>query len=68
MNFGDTVKKLRKEMKYSQIKLSQMTAIPQTTISDLERGRITANIIHLQKIAKALNVTASELLESDKPA
>ncbi len=58
---GKLIKK-RKEQKISQQKLSQLTNIPQTTISEWERGNSSPDILRLTKIANALNTTIVDIL------
>ncbi|EUJ53837.1 helix-turn-helix transcriptional regulator [Listeria fleischmannii] len=48
----------------SQARLSDISGVPQTTISGIEGGK-TPNVIIANKLADALNITVNDLL-SDK--
>ena len=39
MNIGDNIRKLRIEKDISQFRLSEVSGVPQTTISNIERDR-----------------------------
>lgn len=61
---GDNIKTIRDQKKISQYRLSKRTGISQSYISELENGKYknpTIDIIH--KIAKALNVSVTQLLD-----
>ena len=51
----------RKELGLSQSGLSELSGVPQTTISGWERG-IKPTAVDLLKVASALNVTVDYLL------
>ena len=57
-NFGK-----KKEEKISQSKLAEMSGISRTTISRIENGILIPDLITLVRIARALDVKLSELLE-----
>lgn len=61
---GNNVQKLRKEKNWSQEKLSECSYLDRTYISSVERGQRNISIINICKIAKALEVTASILLQN----
>lgn len=63
MNFGEKLRHYRQLKEMSQVDLSKITDIPQTTISDLERNKYSPNINVLIIVAQALGVTVQELLE-----
>lgn len=67
MNTGEVVKTLRKKQGLSQIDLSVKSGVVQTTISAIERGSDPTGKI-LVNLAKALNVTTDELLNSKEVA
>ncbi|WP_282801167.1 helix-turn-helix domain-containing protein [Secundilactobacillus kimchicus] len=59
---GDNVKRLRRAKNYSQIDLSKLSGVSQTTISDVENNLYTPNIKKIIQLAKTLNVDVNELL------
>lgn len=64
---GDNLKKLRRLKNYSQIDLSKLSGVSQTTISDVENNLYTPNIKKIVALARTLNVDVNELLtEKDK--
>lgn len=57
------IKEILEERSISQKELSIMTGIRESTISDICRGnRSVVNIMHLAKIAKALDITDMNVL------
>ena len=53
------LKELLKERKMTQVELSKISGVRQSTISDIIRGsRTVINFEHLSKISKALNLKA----------
>jgi transcriptional regulator with XRE-family HTH domain len=66
---GRRLARLRKEQGLTQIELGAKTDLSQVLISDYERGRLQPSPDTLIKMAKALGVTADELLGlKGKPA
>ncbi len=60
---GERIRFLRTEAGLSQEKLSFEASLDRTYIGSVERGERNIAIINLNKIAKALNVSISVLLE-----
>jgi len=60
---GERIKLLRIEAGLSQEKLSFECNLDKTYIGSVERGERNIAIINLSKLAKALNVSISKLLE-----
>lgn len=58
---GDRLKELRTQKKLSMSKLSDLSGISKTTISDIENHKVNATINTLDKLAKALNVNINYL-------
>ncbi len=56
---GETIRKRRKELHYTQAYLSEFTGLSVTFISDVERGKTTAEI---EKIIRLINVLGLNLL------
>ena len=71
MNFGNRLLKLRKQKSISQETLAEKIGITRQTISNWEMNITTPNVIDLKKIADALQIDYTELLndinsENDK--
>lgn len=49
----------------SQFQLAKMSGVAQSTISDIERGNISPTVGTIRKLAKALGVPISALLDDD---
>lgn len=56
------LKRIRKEKKLTQQDLSQLSGVPQQTISRYEKGSRNADSENLKKLALALEVSADDLL------
>lgn len=54
MNIGQTIKRLRKKKRYSQIKLAEQCNITQTSLSQIESGKTSPKTKTLNDICKAL--------------
>lgn len=63
-NFGKNVQTVRSKQKLSQEKLAEVSELDRTYISSVERGQRNISILNIIKIADALGVTASSLLEN----
>lgn len=61
--FGLRVRELRSEKTISQEELAALTELDRTYISGIERGKRNLSLKNILKIASALNVTASQLLD-----
>jgi transcriptional regulator with XRE-family HTH domain len=59
---GDHIKQLRKQINLSQEKLAFVCGLDRTYVGSVERGERNISIINLKKIADALQVELSELL------
>ena len=60
--FGIAVKKRRNELAISQEDLAERAGLHRTYISDLERGKRNVSLENLEKLAKALNLSISDLM------
>ena len=58
-SLGQAVRARRKELKYTQAFLSEFTGVSVTFISDLERGKPTAEI---EKAIKLINILGLDLV------
>ncbi len=63
---GERIRYLRIEAGLSQEKLSFECNLDRTYIGSVERGERNIAVINLNKLAKALNVSISELLEIEE--
>ncbi|MFD2598219.1 helix-turn-helix domain-containing protein [Sphingobacterium corticis] len=61
MNIGKTIKQLRQSANYSQIELSSIAGITQTSLSQIELGKKRPTQQTLDKICQALNINESIL-------
>ena len=60
---GKRIKEIRIKGGYSQEELASLAKLHRTHISDIERGGRSVSVENIEKIAKALNIERSELLE-----
>lgn len=63
MLFGNNVRKLRKSNGLSHEKLAEMADLHRTYIGMIERAEKNITLINIEKIAAALNVKITDLLE-----
>lgn len=61
--FGEYVLKLRKERNLSQEQLAELAGLHRNYIGGIERGERNVALINIVRLAKALGVSASELLK-----
>jgi len=61
--FGNRVKKLREAKGWSQEKLAKKAGLHRTYIGSIERSERNVSLINLEKIAKALNIKITELID-----
>lgn len=62
MKFNERLKKLREEKGLTQVQLSELTGISARMIQKYESGNARPRLDAAEKIAKALNITADQLL------
>lgn len=63
LSLGKRIRDLRQDANLSQAELSVKTEIEQSIISRIEQGQNNTSVITLAKLAKAFNLTPSELLD-----
>lgn len=63
-NFGKRLKKLRLESGLSQEALALSAELDRTYIPSIEKGERNVSLSVLEKLAKALGLSVSELLEN----
>lgn len=61
--FGKKVQTVRSGRKISQEKLAELSELDRTYISSVERGQRNISILNIIKIADALDVEVSSLLD-----
>jgi transcriptional regulator with XRE-family HTH domain len=66
VEFGKKVKAARKENDLSQEEFASRAGLHRTYIGMIERGEKNITLINILKISHALNISASDLLESIK--
>lgn len=62
--FGDFLRQLRLERGYSQDTMANMMELSQNSYCLMENGRTRISLEHIQQIAKALDISSSELISS----
>ena len=62
---GLTIKNLRKQMKLTQSQLAEKLNVSDKTISKWETGKGLPDIALIESIAKALNISISELMTGE---
>lgn len=66
MIIAERVIQLRTEKGYSTNKLSQLAEIGQATLREIEIGQKSPNIITLEKICNALEISLADFFSEDK--
>lgn len=61
--FGQTVKKIRLENKLSQEELGERADLDRTYVSGIERGKRNVSLVNIARLAKALDVSISALVD-----
>lgn len=61
---GNNIRKIREEKGLMQIDLCKKLEVDRAYMSNIENGKKNPTLLTVEKIAKALNVPASELLEN----
>jgi transcriptional regulator with XRE-family HTH domain len=59
---GNQIRKYRLKAGLSQVGLAELAGIQPNTVARLERGKHRASSLTVEKLAKALQITASEIL------
>ena len=63
VRFGKNVQRIRKEKNISQEKLAEYAGLHRTYIGMIERFERNITLINAEKVARALGVNISELIE-----
>jgi transcriptional regulator with XRE-family HTH domain len=61
IRFGKTVRQRRHKLGVSQEEFADMCGLDRTYIGGIERGERNVALVNIEKIAKALRITLSEL-------
>ena len=61
--FGERVQSLRNQAGISQEKLAELAEMHRTYISGIERGERNVSLINIMRLARALGVSISKLME-----
>lgn len=64
--FGKEIARLRHARGYSQEKLAELAGLHRTYVGGIERGERNVALVNIVRLARALNVAASELLRNVK--
>ncbi len=64
IKFGHRVRELRLSKGYSQEKLAELSDLDRTYIPGIESGKRNVSIVVVAKIAKAFQISISELMEN----
>ena len=62
--FGKKIQTLRNQRSISQERLAELSDLDRTYISSVERGRRNVSVLNIIKLADALGVAPSSLLEN----
>lgn len=65
LTVGDSVRIAREMLELSQTQLAQLSGIAQSTLSGIEKNRITLGVERAKSLAKALKVHPAVLLFPD---
>ena len=63
IHFGNRVRELRLAQKLSQSALAEKSSLHTNYIGMIERGERNPSLVNVDKLAKALNVSLTELLK-----
>ena len=63
LEFGCTVKKLRREKRWSQEELAKKAGLHRTYVGSIERSERNVSLINIERIAKALDVKIGNLIK-----
>jgi transcriptional regulator with XRE-family HTH domain len=61
VRFGKAVRARRMRLRVSQEAFADMCGLDRTYVGGVERGERNLSLLNIQKVAKALNVSLSEL-------
>ena len=62
VRFGERLRKLRMRNELSQEKLAELADLHRTYVSGVERGERNISLVNIERLAKALGVSMSDLM------
>ena len=62
LQLGRTIRRLRKKQGFSQESFADEVGVHRTYMGAVERGEINVSLTNIERIAKALDLTAGQLL------
>lgn len=65
MTFGDNIKRIRKEMKLTQLDMAKMLGISQNYLSDIENNNRNINTKRLIEFSNKLDISVSVLINDN---
>lgn len=68
MNTGLRLKEVRERIGMSQYRLAKVSGISQSTISDIENGKMSPSVDTMYRLCSALGVTLSEFFSDEQPS
>ncbi|MGP1615905.1 MAG: helix-turn-helix domain-containing protein [Pollutimonas bauzanensis] len=66
-SFGIRVRQCREKRGWSQERLAEYSGLDRSYVGEIERGRVIASIVTVQKLAQALNIDLADLLTNCGP-
>lgn len=66
IHFGQAIKELREKLGISQEELAELCNLHRTYVGSVERGERNISLVNIIKLAHALKVTPSQILEKIK--
>jgi XRE family transcriptional regulator, regulator of sulfur utilization len=63
--FGATIRQLREAKSWSQEELAEQAGLNRSYVGEIERGKVVASIVTVDKLARAFNVPMANLLRGD---
>ena len=64
VRFGKAVRKRRQKLGVSQEEFADMCGLDRTYVGGVERGERNVSVLNIEKIAKALRISLSELFRA----
>lgn len=61
-SFGMTVRRLREVRGWSQEKLAEQSDLNRSYVGEIERGKVIASLVTIQKLSQALELSGADLL------
>lgn len=62
-SFGTGVRRLREERQWSQEQLAEFADLNRSYVGEIERGRVVASILTVEKLARAFQLSNARLLD-----